>query len=760
MGLAIDRSGNILIADAIQNNRVRRIDAATGIVHTIAGTGQKGYSGDGGPATQAQLNTPTGSIAVDGQGNVYVLDAGNQRVRRIDISGMITTFAGNGTSGFSGDAGPATLAAFNFSDSARPGGSLAVDSPGNVYVLDWNNQRIRRVGVDGLITTVFGGGNQAPADGVVANHARGFVASVAVDRQDRLLFEHEDRIWRVEPSGLLTRLAVTGDPGLSPDGALARDAPMIPINIAVAPNGDIFVSERSAKRIRRIDALTGILSTAAGIGPATIGDGGGSALETVFEDIGNLSIDPAGDILVVEGRGSHRIRRIDRTGRVVTVAGIGVETIPGFYYEGVEALHAGIAPTSVDTDTTGNIFFTDFCSVRRIGTDGRIRTVAGPITQIQSCGYSGDGGPATNAQLAAEQDVAKLDNQGNIFIADLFNHRVRRVDAVTGVITTFAGSGPADSFPPGNQYGGFAGDGGPATEALLAGPSDVAFDSRGNTCIPDVGNFSVRCVDPQGIIRTVAGRGDTFPGDGGPGTGVAFSPYRIAFNRAGNMYISDYYDRGLVRKLDVNGIISTAAGSGTRGFSGDGGPARLAQFDYGSGLAIDAQDNILVFDGDNRRIRIIKQGAVIAPANPTVTRTGGSPQSAPVRTPFVSLLEVTVKDSFGNPAPGVRVDFSAPPSGATCVFSNGGTSIPVLTDRSGTASAEGRANCLSGSYAVTATPLASGTSVSFSLKNLPSADVHGLPDEASRDSRGVAPGPCGGIVIVPSPVPAPVERPH
>jgi len=719
MGLAVDRSGNIFIADASQNHRVRRIDAATGIVNTIAGTGQSGYSGDGGPATQAQLNMLDGSsLAVDPQGNVYVLDAGNQRVRRIDTSGIITTVAGNGAAGFSGDGGPAANASFNFSRSGWPSASLAVDSPGNVYVLDWYNNRIRRIALDGRVSTVVGGGSLAPDDGVAANQASVFLAAIAVDRQDRLLFTHGARIWRVEPNGLLTRLAGTGTPGLSPDGVLARNASMIPIQISVAPDGGIFVSERSAKRIRRIDPVTGVLTTAAGIGPATIGDSGSLALETVFEDIGNLALDDAGDILVVEPRGSHRIRRMDRAGRIVTLAGIGVESIQGFYREGIAALNAGMSPVSVAIDASRNIVFTDFCSVRRIGADGLVRTVAGPVTEIQSCGYSGDGGPATAAKLADEQDVLKLDSQDNILIADLFNHRVRIVDAATGVISTFAGSGPGGSGD--HQGGGFAGDGGPAKEALLKGPSDVAFDSRRGVCIADVGNQSVRCVDAQGIIRTVAGHGEAYPGDGGPGTAAHLSPYRIAFDHTGNMYISDYYDHGLIRKLDVNGIISTVAGNGTRGFSGDGGPALQAQFDYGSGLAIDAQDNIVLFDGANRRIRVIKQGAIVAPPGAKVEATSGTPQSAPIGILFSSLLEVTVSVPPGTPAAGVRVDFSAPSTGASCVFSNNNPTISILTDRNGKASAPCRAVNQAGVYTVTATPLGSGHPGSFSLTNTPS----------------------------------------
>jgi hypothetical protein len=352
--------------------------------------------------------------------------------------------------------------------------------------------------------------------------------------------------------------------------------------------------------------------------------------------------------------------------------------------------------------------------------------VAGPLTSNQSCGFSGDGGPATSAQLADEQDVLKLDRRGSVFIADLFNHRVRRVDAATGVIATFAGSGPGGSGD--HQGGGFAGDGGPATQALLADPSDVAFDSQRNVCFADVGNQSVRCVDLQGTIRTVAGRGPAYPGDGGPGTGAALGPYRIAFDLTGNMYISDYAD-GRIRKLDVNGIISTVAGFGSRGFAGDGGPALQAQFDYGSGLAIGAQGDILLFDGENRRIRVIKQGAIVAPPNPHAEATLGTPQSAPIGRLFPSPLEVTVKAPWG-PAPGVRVDFSAPSSGASCVFSNHTRTIGVLTDRDGKAAASCRATGQPGSYTVTATPLGSGQTVSFSLSNTPAKP--GTPDRIPR----------------------------
>lgn len=599
-GIAVDRAGNVYLGDMWDNHRVRRIDAATGIVRTIAGTGQRGFSGDGGPATQAQLNHPT-SVALDAQGNVYFVDLGNQRVRRIDTAGTIRTIAGNGTAGFSGDGGPATQAALNMDFIF---GTVAVDSRGNVFVADLRNQRIRRIDPGGTITTVAGGGNAAPTQGSPATSANTIFNSVAIDMQDRLVFTDPTRIWRLEPGGTLSKVAGTGTSALTPDGVRAVDAAIIPLEIAVGPNGDIFFSEKVAGRVRRIDAATGILTTAAGVGPATVGDNGSPAIAASFNDVGFIALDTTGNLYETDPRGSMRIRRIDTGGRISTIAGIGVESIRGLYFEGVAALSAAVTPRSVAVDPGGMVTYSDFCAVRRIGADGRIRTIVGSLTNPQDCGFGGDGGPATSAKLGAEQDVIRLDAQGNIFIADVFNHRVRRVDAATGVITTFAGSGRSSTpggYDPDPTPPLFSGDGGPANQATLGVPSDIALDAQGNLCIGDTGHGRIRCVDPAGTIRTRA---------------ADVAPYRIAFDRAGNLYLGDSF-RGVIQKLDTNGGLSTIAGvRGSRGFSGDGGPATQARIDYASGLAVDASGNVLFFDGDNRRIRVIKQAATPAANTP------------------------------------------------------------------------------------------------------------------------------------------------
>jgi hypothetical protein len=237
----------------------------------------------------------------------------------------------------------------------------------------------------------------------------------------------------------------------------------------------------------------------------------------------------------------------------------------------------------------GTLFFTDFCSVKKIGTDGLVFTIVGPPGR-QECGYAGDGGPGTNALLAPEQDVLKVDNNNNVYIADLFNNRVRRWDAATSIVTTIAS---------------------------LPSPSDVAFDPHGALCIVSQELFTVSCMDTHGTLHTVAGGGTAFPGNGGAAVAASLGPYRIAFDRTNNLYIAEYVSIGMIRRVDTAGVLFTVAGvAGQPGFSGDGGAALDAHIQYGAGLAIDEQGNVLFFDGENRRIRIVKMAATRGPSGP------------------------------------------------------------------------------------------------------------------------------------------------
>ena len=212
-------------------------------------------------------------------------------------------------------------------------------------------------------------------------------------------------------------------------------------------------------------------------------------------------------------------------------------------------------------------------------------------------GYSGDGGPATSAQLNSPQGVA-VDASGNFFIADTGNNRIRRVDAATGIITTVAGNG----------VGGYSGDGGPATSASLNQPNGVAVDSSGNLFIADTGNHRIRRVDAvTGTITTVAGNGTQgFSGDGGAATSAELNfPYGVAVDGSGNLFIADTGNNRIRRVDAATSVISTVAGDGTTGLSGDGGPAISASLNSPYGVGVDGSGNLFIADTQNNLIRMV-----------------------------------------------------------------------------------------------------------------------------------------------------------
>jgi sugar lactone lactonase YvrE len=336
-----------------------------GRIETLAGNGQFGFSGDGGPAALAQMGTIQG-LTVDSAGNVYLSDVSNHRVRRIDRTGIITTIAGTGAPGFNGDQRPATTAQL-----ATPAG-ITLDAAGNLYIADLGNHRIRRIDRNGIISTYAGNG------------ARGF----------------------------------------SGDGGLAMAASFnYPSDVVFDAVGNFYVADVGNYRVRRINP-SGITTTFAGDGRRAFAGDGGPATAASFKDVVGLAVTPTGNVLIVD-RFSHRLRQVGLNGIITTFAGNG------------------------------------------------------------AFGYNGDNMPATQASLRLPQDVA-VDRFGNVYIADFFNHRIRRVDP-TATITTIAGTGSQ----------GFNGDGGPATHALLNAPTAVAVDSADNVYLADSFNYRIRVIRPN-----------------------------------------------------------------------------------------------------------------------------------------------------------------------------------------------------------------------------------------------------------------------
>ena len=574
-GVSRDSAGNLYIAAQRFQNRVFRMDA-TGQLTLVAGDGLQGFRGDGGDAWNSRLDGPSAAVA-DGSGNVYVADLVNQRVRRVDaLTGVITTVAGNGTRGFSGDGGPATDASLNYPY------ALALDHSGNLLIADSFNERIRRVDhTTGIITTIAGRGSLGNCgDGGPAIQACfDSPVGLAVDNADNLFIAdmYNRRIRRVDGiSGVITLVAGSGFPGdFCGDGGPATSACLNqPTGVAVDDAGNIFIADRDNQRIRRVDAGTRVITTVAGNGTRGFtGDGGAATAASLNVPIG-IAVDGAGNFVFTDTN-NGRLRRVDAsTGVIITVAGNGTQVYGG---DGFAATSANLGvPYAVAIDSNGNLFISDQDNnrVRRVdAVTGLISTVAGTGT----AGFSGDGGPGTSAQLHSPQGVA-VDGAGNLFIADWLNFRIRRVDALTGVITTVAGNG---------DY--FSGDGGPATAAGIGTPQGIAFDGAGNLFLVNRDLFRVRRVDATtGIITTVA---------------AVEYPTGVAVDGLGNIYVAEYRNHR-VRKVDgVTGLITTVAGSGTQGFSGDGGAATDAALNSPWGVTTDSSGNLFIADTDNVRIR-------------------------------------------------------------------------------------------------------------------------------------------------------------
>lgn len=334
---------------------------------------------------------------------------------------------------------------------------------------------------------------------------------------------------------------------------------------------------------------TKTIATIAGTGDIGYsGDGGSAKLARLNAPYG-VSLDSSGNIYIADTQNAV-VRKVDTSGKITTVAGNGMQ---GFSGDGGLAISASLwAPTRAVMDRNGNLYIADSFNqrIRKVDNAGIITTYAG----TGDFGYNGDGIPATSAQLNGPYSVA-VDGAGDVYIADSFNYRIRKVDS-SGIISTIAGDG----------WGGAIGDGGPATSAELNEPEDVALDSHGNLYISDAANSKIRRIDASGIITTLAGNGNFgFGGDGGPATSAEVNfPTGVAADSSGNVYIADFQN-SRIRKVNTAGTITTIAGTGTSGFSGDGGPPASAELSFSMEVAVDSAGNIYIADTNNSRIREI-----------------------------------------------------------------------------------------------------------------------------------------------------------
>ena len=634
-----------------------------GVIHTLAGTGQQGFGGDGGSALLASFRFPR-SVAADESGNVYVADSRDHRIRKIDTEGTITTLAGTGDRGYSGDGGPATEAQLAF-----PVG-VAVDATGNIYVADGENHRIRKIDAEGTITTLAGTGQRGyGGDGGSATAAQlAYPAGVAVDAAGSLYVADSwnHRVRRVDPAGTITTYAGSGTRGYRGDGGAANRSWMAyPAGVAADAAGNVYVADNWNHRIRRIDASRTI-TTVAGRGDDGDGGDGGPAAEASLAYPVAVGTGGAGSVYTVSysyETANHRVRMIDASGMISAFAGTGEEGYEGDRGPAAEARLA--YPTGVAADPNGTVYIADarnaIVRVVRptpgfrvplgnsgesvalvVGSEGVLTLRGQPlaagtrVTSQNGNSYSLDAGTdgAVDAEYLPETQRVLVRGAGIVLARqEDGSWRIGDTPAENGHRHAVGGREYVLELQDG-QWGlaeyvieTVAGntsvtDGVAATEVTLEGVWSVAVDAVGTVYLVESSRRRIRRVDLSGVITTFAGTGDWgFSGDGGPAVEAMLGwPSAVAVDRNGTVYVADRSNNS-IRKIDPSGVITTIAGTGDWGFSGDGGPAVEAQLRSPDGVAVGRAGSVYV--AGRRRIRRVDAAGEIS----TFAGTGESGDS-------------------------------------------------------------------------------------------------------------------------------------
>jgi sugar lactone lactonase YvrE len=565
-GIAVDAAGNIYFTElTLDSQRVRRIDAVTGSISAFAGGGSPASGvGDGGLATLASFGSPT-DVAIDSTGNVYIADQDHHRIRRVDATTkIITTVAGNGSGGFSGDGGPATAAQLQY-----PRG-IAFDSAGNLYITDTYNDRVRRVAAGtGTITTIAGGGTGA--DGGLASAARlTYPIGIRLDAANNIYFvdyptsplspagqPHPGRVRRIDATtGIITTVAGGGAtlalPDFFGDGGPATQATISdPVGLAIATNGDLYVTEAWFRHVRRVRA--GTIDTVIGVVDAL-----GMGPFAVARLADPRAVVVASPFTLIAGGASGTVQAI-------WTGGTQVETIAGHYAPqrrsfGNLARYRGSVPEGGDTvapdtisgvaydEATGRIYISETRS-NRISTITRVVPTDPKTWTIATLTASG----AVTEPMGLYLDASA----GMLYVADRGNHAIRRIDIQTGAVTTLAGL-------PGRS--GFTGDGGPATSARLNSPRAVT--KCGDAIyVADTGNHRVRRI-AAGTITTITGDGSASSAGlaGTPASAFPIdTPLALDCDAFGNLYVTSHTSVRLLvadaaHAIDGSGAMDTIYG--------------------------------------------------------------------------------------------------------------------------------------------------------------------------------------------------------
>ena len=723
----VSNSTACLAASSVYSNAITVNIYSNSLIKTIAGNGSATYSGDGGAATSASINQPFGMVR-DASGNIYFSDFANNRVRKINSSGTITTIAGNGVASSIGDGGLATSASVN-----GPAG-LAKDAVGNIYIAEYYGNKIRKINIStGIITTVVGTGIAGfLGDGASAISARINGPVGIAFNNTGLLFICDalnNRVRRALIGGTISTFVGNGTSASSGDAGLATAASVYyPAGIAFDASNNLYVSEYYRHKIRKINT-SNIISTIAGNGTQSFGGDDGPATAAFLNNPYGLAFDASGNLLIADA-GNNRVRKISSSGIITTYAGT---SFSGFNGDNIAPTAASLSfPTMIYVDASNNLYISDYSNarIRKVTPNTASTTVptisASPIAVCfggsatltitagalngatnwkwysGNCGGSligtgtsvtvspttqtsyyarGEGGCADatatvcgtiavgitgvtpTISVAASQTIicppatvnftTSITNGGasptyqwkknglnvgstsssystsNISSGDIFSCVLTSNlsgclsinNVVSNYVTIYNAGGTAVSTFAGNGSVTNTGDGGIATAAGVANPLYMGRDYNGNIYVVNYFANTVRKIDIAGIITTFAGTGTAgSTGDGGFATAAQLNNIGgVTADIAGNIYITETTG-AKIRKVSPSGIISTIVGTGISGFNGDGGSATAAQINSPLSVALDNLGNLYFVDYGNSRIRKVNASGLIS----TIAGGGGS----------------------------------------------------------------------------------------------------------------------------------------
>jgi streptogramin lyase len=583
-GITADSKGNLYVADQ-GNNTIRKLDSSYKLT-TIAG--KAGIPGNAdGKGTNATLTGPAG-ITADSQGNLYVADQANNTIRKIDKNMSVTTIAGQAGIQGSSD-GQGTNATFS-----GPAG-ITADTQGNLYVADQGNNTIRKIDKNLNVTTIAGQtGIQGNSDGQGINATFSTPYSITSDTQGNLYVADQGNNMIREIDKDLNVMTIAGQAGIqgSSDGQGTNATFSGPAGITIDSQGNLYVADLHNSTIRKIDS-NNIVTTIAGQAGAS-GNNDGRGTNATFGFPAGITADSQGNLYVTDQYAST-IRKIDTNNYVTTIAG---KSLFRGSSDGLPTNTDWFIPTFITADKQGNLYIADQqnYTVRKIDKNLRVTTIAG-----QSGVQGRSNGKGTNATFSTLYGITD-DNQGNLYVADLGNSTIRKIDKNLNV-TTLAG-----------QTGVRGSSDGQGTNATFNAPTGITADSQGNLYVADAGNWTIRKIDKNLNVTTIAGQTGVEGGSDGQGTNATFaSIYGIAADNQGNLYVADS-GNNIIRQIDSNNNVTTIAGNGAHGNSD--GQGTNATFGYLTGITADNQGNLYVGDAGNNTIREID-------TNNTVTTIAG-----------------------------------------------------------------------------------------------------------------------------------------